>query len=344
MIKFKPIIPSSILEQRKPSDMNFNKKITQDWGLHLGVVLEVVEIDDDKNQSKLGEEYRVMVIGQDARRGQNTTIYKNCLAADGFGGIADFFQFRRRVPKKSKEVQLNASLKNQTGSIVLLLALDGNGEKGIIIGALAHPSKKSVLSKELETHMEGEFNGINFQVNKDGELTITFNSPSNINKDGVVEYSDAEASEEEKIGGTYVKMEKDGSVEINDGKTEKIRIDKTNKSINMESEELHEVKTGQVDITATKGVKATITENLVIEAEGSAALKFLKEYKLEATDKAIVESKEIFLTVEQKLHLGGAGGNPAVIQSTVYQGVGNLGFPVICNAIGPYSSKVNIVD
>lgn len=340
-IKYQPVLPSSLLEQRTEMDMNFKKQISENMYLRLGTVLEVIDVGDEKNQSGFMPEYNVMALQND-----NTSVYKNVIAIDSFGGIADYFQRKFRVPKDVKKVKNSGSLKKQEGSIVLMLCIDGASEQAVILGGAPNPNRPTILTKEKGHHLEGEFNGINWQIDKDGALTILFKSSTD---------SAGKPSNEE-AGGSFIKIESDGSITLNDGNEESIRIDKTGKKITVNAESDISVTTkANVNITAEKNLNAKATADLVAEAEGSATLKSGGKMGIEAggplnlkcpnADLLIdgmmkVKASQIMISAPQIMV--GDGGSPAVILTTQVLAIGNLGAPTIGTFIGPFSSSVFI--
>jgi len=342
-IKYKPVLATGIVSERGSVDMNFQQKMGNNTTLKVGTVLEILDTTSEDNISKLVPEYHVMVVED-----KNNSIYKNCMAVDTFGGIADYLQFKRRSSNNPKKTKANGSLRGQSGSIVLMLCLDGKADSAIIIGALAHPDKKNILTKEKEHHMEGEFNGLNFSIDKDGAMRIEFKSAT-----------DAEGKpQDEGAGGSTFSFEKDGSVELSDGNQEKIRIDKTAKTVNITAQSDISVNSqANVKVTATKNVNIKSTEELLIEATGNAILKTAKEMALEASDSfdikgatvkikgksmATIDASQIQL--KGSLIQVGSGGLPAVLLNTQVLSIGNLGAPAVGNMIGPFSSSVFIAS
>ena len=97
-----------------------------------------------------------------------------------------------------------------------------------------------------------------------------------------------------------------------------------------------------------------VAKSLVMEAQGSASLN-VKDLKVESQGPANVKAaaldvqvegmakiKGSQITLDGMTFVGGAGGSPALVLSTMFLGTGNLGAPVISQAIGPFSSKVFI--
>ncbi len=266
---YDPIIPSSLLQiQDSNSSGSFNHSFNN-FSLKSGAILKTYDIEDDRNLSKLTPEYDVVTISQDEDRGITSTIYKHCISLDSLGGISDFSETKLNTPTKN-DFKSNLESDKQDGSLVLLLCLDGISEKGIIIGGLSHPSRKTTLTKANGKHKEGEFNGINWQINKDGELKITFKSAS----DNKGKYTNEQAK------GSFAKFEKDGSIVISDNNTENIRIDKTKKTIDVNSNKDISFSTGNnFNITAINNIDLKL-KGLLISASGKASINFKNSFDL----------------------------------------------------------------
>lgn len=351
-MKWKPILPAGLVGKRENNSVNFAKKIVSDMTMKVGTVLEVIEVGDPRNQHKLGPEYRVMCMEQDKNQGRTSTIYKNCISIDSFGGIADFFQMRRRPSSAPKKVELSGSIRQDNkdqkndGSMVLVLCLDGSSEQGIIIGALAHPHKIPVLSEDLGHHAEGEFNGLNWQVNKDGELTITFNSAT-----------DNEGNpSDETAGGTYIKIDKDGSVDLNTNQDEKtaLLVDKPNKNVTIDAGSNVEANAkADVSLNADSNINLKAMADLLADAQGNCLVNSVNQINMTAGGQMSLSGQVVNIDSNSVVNVGGSavflkantvsigtGGTPAVLFSTQFFGIGNKGAPVISTAIGPFSTTV----
>jgi hypothetical protein len=342
MINYKPPLPSSLLVERTDEDFNYKKSLTTNQSLKVGVVLDIIEVDDVNNVSKLSTEYKVMTVEK-----QNNNVYNNCLAVDSFGGISDYCNKKLRATQNKDKASKKNDLKKQNGSIVLLLCLDGTAEQAVIIGSLAHPDRKNgKLTKELGHHMEGEFNGVNWKVDKDGALTVTFKSATD--NDG--------KPADEKAGGATIKMEKDGSIEAADGNKEKIRIDKTKKTIDITAEaDISSTSDANVNLTAKKNISAKATADLLADAGGSFTAKSGGAFNVTSEGPMSLKAPDMKITVDNMLQIKastismsapsimvGDGGTPAIILNTQALGLGNLGMPVVSTFIGPFSSTVFI--
>jgi hypothetical protein len=245
------VLPS-FLTQAQAEDVSAFNKSYKSVQLKCGIIVDVFDVNHPKNLRKRTPEYNVHVIEQSENGAFTASLYLNCVAMDGIGGVADFFEFKRRA-YTLKDPGRNADIDNQNGQTVLLLCMDGAAEKGVIIGGLKHAKRDTTLSTLNSMHMEGEYNGLNFSVDKLGALAITFNGPTDNNGDVI---NDA-------VAGSSINIEKDGSVEINTEYTdsslphESIRLDKTKESITIESRGDNNVKAGgnqSTDIVGNQSV------------------------------------------------------------------------------------------
>lgn len=348
-----PILPSSLLseaDQDYYSTFNYN---FNNFSLKIGLVKKSYNIDDKENTNKKMPEYDVLVFEQHGDQGVASTTYPRCIFLDTFGGLGDFFEFKKRNPT-DEQLQDPA---NSDGSTVLMLCVDGVAEKGLIIGAIPHPNRKTTLTKDAGHHLEGEFNGLNWQVNKDGALTVTFQSATD-NK-GI--------AQDQEAGGTAWKIEKDGSIELTDGATEKIRIDKTTKKIDIESEDDISITSSKknVNIIAKESINLTATQDLIAMAEGKAAFTVNKTFDIEAKGAASMKAQSFMFESKSMINMKaqslisikamsslilqapqvviGKGTSPALKSlETVTLGTGFAGVPVISTVIAGYSTEVLI--
>lgn len=326
------------------------KKTYQNTALRVGIIRESYSITDPKNVSKLVPEYDVMVFEQNEDKGSTVITYKNCMAASALGSVADFFEANLRKLKKKKSKGETPSMNGQNGAIVLLMCLDGMSEKGIIVGALSHPDRKTTLKPD-EHRMEGEFNGVNIKVENDGSTTLTFKGATD---------NDAKPIDKEQ-GDTVMAIEKDGTYQLKVGKEKGVtqRHEKKGKSSLTAEDDISNTTKKNFNVTATESVNIKATKDLnsemvklVIKASGSAMLECQKlevksesdinmkgsQIQLEAESMAMIKASSI--TLDGLVALGGSGGQPVLILSTMFIGTGNLGIPVISNAISGFATKV----
>lgn len=342
------VLPSSMISGDMHSFSAGFKKTYQNFALRSGIVVKSYPKDSDNNNSKLVPEYDVVVIEQDANRAITPITYKNCIAASSFGSIADFFETRLRTQKKVKnKTTQGRDFDGQDGASVLLLCLDGASEKGVIIGSLPHPNRKSKLVGDKKI-LAGEFNGIAISVSDDGSANLTFKGETDNQGEPV----------SKDLGETSFDVEKDGSVSVKH-KGATLRVEKQG-NVSLKNE-------GSTTVSSKKSVIFTTDENfnvdakkdsnikitkLVLEAMGSASMS-AQSFKLSGETMFDIEAQMIkisaesqirmkatMMTLEGMIFLGSAGGQPLVLPNTQMVGTGNQGLPVISTAIGPFATKV----
>lgn len=341
------ILPSGLLSASADRLLEGYKKTFQNYYLRVGIIKETYEINDSKNFSKLFPEYDVLVFEQNEDKSSTVITYKNCLAAASFGSIADFFEAKLRKMKSKKTKGVTPSISGQNGAIVLLLCLNGLSEKGIIVGALPHPDRKTTLSED-GLHLEGEYNGVNIKIENDGSATLTFKGATD-NDGKVIDSSQ---------GNTTVKIEKDGSYQI-EHKTIKQRLDKNGDASLSTDGSISNTAKKDFNINASENINISATKNFsskcvdfILNASGSAILECQKmsvqsqseisfkgsQFKAEAESLASIKSSSIVL--DGNVSLGGNGGQPVLMLNAMIIGTGNKGRPVVSYAVSGFTTKV----
>jgi hypothetical protein len=350
---YEPILPSSLLEQVSNEGFDLKDKTFNNSSFRCGTVIETIEIDNPLNISKKVPEYNVMVVEQEKEGGINASVYKNCINAEAFGGIGNFLEFKLQASTKPQDTSKKGTTNTPTndGSTVLLLCLDSNAEKAVIVASLSHPLHKTTLTKEAGQHLEGQYNGINWQVNKDGELTVTFKSATDpkgvpLNKE---------------VGGTFAKMDKTGSIEANDNVGDSIKINKTSKTVDIKAaKNISLTAQENIDLTSSKNTNIKCAD-LLASISGAAGMNVGRDMNLAITNalncKAasvnltadillkmqgkIIQVKGDLITIDGTLVMIGKGALPAPTALTQYLGT-VLGIPVISTVLGPLSTSVFI--
>ena len=355
------VLPSSLLSFAEESYYDSFGSAFNNVALRVGIVKYVTKPESDQSTDKKSIEYDVITFQQDKDKGVIPITYRSCVTMDAFGGIGDFFEFIKSAPTGQV-----GDLKIDDGSYVLLLCIDGTSTRGIIVGALPHHQRKSTLTNAKDKHLEGEYNGLRFKVNDDGELTFTLKGKT-----------DNKGVPKTKVGGSQFKMEKDGSVEINtrdlepalstndnDAKPsgsepkadfEKVRVDKTRQMVDVIARKDVNLTTGANFNLTTKDNANLKVKDLIVQAEGKANFMIKGVFDIKAdgamsvaaadlkvkSDAAVtVDANQVNINA-QKIALG-SGGTPAVTSLTQVIGIGNLGQIVSSTMIGPFSSVVTI--
>lgn len=334
------VLPNGLLGENAGAMMAGFNKTYRNNALRIGVVVSAYPTTDDKNRSKLTTEYDVLVVEQHEDKGSTTLLYRNCMSSEGLGSIADFFEKTLRPKKKKTTKGDSVNLKGQDGAIVLLLCLDGMSDKGIIISALTHPDRKTTL-KDADPRLEGEYNGLNIKVEKDGSATLTFRGAT-----------DSEGKVLDKNqGDTVIGIEKDGSFQTKH-KTITQRLDKNGKASLTADDDISNTTKKNFNVTATENIAMKATKNfsaemvdLIVKASGSATLECqklaiksqsdisIKGSQIMAEAEALAKIKATQITLDGLVALGGDGGQPVLIMTSIILGIGNLGAPVISQAI-----------
>lgn len=341
------VLPNGLLGDDPQQLMAGFNKSYKNYPMRVGVVMETYTIDNEQNKSKLSTEYDVLVIEQHEDKGATTIMYRNCMSAEGLGSIADFFEKTLRKKKKKTTKGDSTNLNGQNGAVVLMLCLDAMSDKGIIISQLTHPDRKTTLKTD-EPRLEGEYNGVNIKVETDGSTMLTFRGATD-NDGKIIDSSQ---------GDTIIKIEKDGSYQVNH-KTITQRFAKDGKASLTADDDISNTTKKNFNVNATENINLTATKNfalqcaeLMAKASGSATLECQKlsikaqsdieikgsQIKAEAESMAMIKAPTI--TLDGQVALGGSGGQPVLLLSTMFIGTGNLGAPVLSNAISGYAVKV----
>jgi hypothetical protein len=197
--------------------------LRRNFALAQGQIQRVYTVDDSQNE-KLGKGkftlYDVMIHKAD---GTTETIEK-CRAVQPLfgGGINNFLEVTPTDPgPKAKDYAVSRDLKR--GHMVLIGFIQGQKVDGVILGTMPHPNPVPTARRPKKgegTVTHGEIQGLEFKVNNDGELTLTFNGPRN----------DAGAATSE-AGPTTVKLDKDGGFTLSTNADQTVHVDRVNQKI-----------------------------------------------------------------------------------------------------------------
>lgn len=230
------VIPSTIQAAYTPN-FSPDEELDGNVTLRLGEVQRAVWPDDKDSISKKFIEYDVFV--QHVANGTATTkLYENCALINSFGGLSDKYYFTLRGEDAAKDAKKNSIGR---GSKVLVLCVNGSTSKAVIIGGVRNDTDLKD-DKDLGHHLYWMFNGISASINKEGELTLTYNGKTEIdgkrNKDV-----------KEDVTGTNVSFLKNGNVQIatKDDK-QHILIDHENGQIHIKGDQKVIIKSGGVEV------------------------------------------------------------------------------------------------
>lgn len=226
-----------------------------DQGLRLvvGQVEKVYYVDDQSNISKKYVEYDVSI--RDAKAGQS--VLRNVRKIDLLGGTNDHDELVLEPNQFASKGKLETSnfFVNKNGSTVLLAFIDGSKDKPIIIAAIQHP-KQDGAKKADGVRRKGEFRGIQWEINKDGELIITQIGARS---------SDGKISSKDKVLTTF-KLDKAGNVILTDHAKNQIKLDNENTKVIIQSD----TKGTKVEVDGKSDkVTASTAGGLKMELDGS---------------------------------------------------------------------------
>ena len=195
----------SPISSKVPMGKRFNAEDNRNrWGIYRGQVLRVVYPEDQNNTNKERIEYVVRVNNQD---------YPNAIDLRTLGGI---FNYQEHIHKQAdasfvKKKDGTVEYSNLDGEYVLVMFINGNQDLPIIIGAHQHSRnpKYHKKSKSDDVYSIHEFNGIEFEIDKDSNYTIRHRGRKKI----VDKIDNPEILNEEAVG-TFIKLYGNGDFEI----------------------------------------------------------------------------------------------------------------------------------
>jgi hypothetical protein len=272
------ILPHGLLSSVDSDESSAFNQAYKNLSLKAGTVIKRYEKDDKDNVKKMAPEYDVLVLEQNENSGIVPIMYKHCMKIDAFGSIADFMDFKYR-PQTKQDSKSQTDPTKQDGAMVILLCINGQSESGLIVGGIQHPKRSLNLDKAKGLHLEGEYNGLNWSVDKDGALKIQFKSAT----DSLGKPSNKDA------GGSIFSMEKDGSIEVSDV-YEKIRLDKTKKTISTFS---------RSDTTLESNAR------ILLKAKDNIDQNTSKDWLIKASGSAKVEAKDLTISIGGPIKITG---------------------------------------
>lgn len=240
----------------------FNRSY-KNTGLKAGFVVKSYAANDPSNKSQLCTEYDVQTIEQFENKGSTSLLYRNCLSSQGFGSIADFWEYTLR--EQSYQSKNAPIFRGQDGAIVLIQCLDNIGSKAIVVGTLIHPDRNTNITSTAP-QLSGEYNGVNVEVQNDGSCSLTFKGTTD--SKGIPTDSSQ--------GNTEFRIEKDGSFQFNHS-TITIRSDrsgvltitaKSDGDINIGGN-ANIIVSGNTNITTTGNTTVTTTGDTSVATKGN---------------------------------------------------------------------------
>jgi len=196
-----------------------------DQGIKLvvGQVEKVHYVDDGSNVSKKHVEYDVSI--RNSKAGQ--TVLRNIRKIDPLGGANDYDEIVLEPSEYASKGKLEAGnlMINKNGTTVLVAFFDGSNDKPFILAALQHPRRRGAKRAD-GIRRKGEFRGVQWEINKDGELIITHQGPRGA--DGKLKTPDTV--------NTVVRFDKDGNLTITDKASNQVKLNNTDVKVEIQSD------------------------------------------------------------------------------------------------------------
>jgi hypothetical protein len=183
-----------------PMEVSANEVQKLSSGIYKGQIQKVIYPDEKESVSKIYVEYEVLV-----ELSTGVSTFSNVPSVSAFGGYNDYedFVYEPSETALSGKNDSTNTFENRNGSIVAVAFLNNNFQRPIIIGAINHPKNPRIKSSDGISYIR-LFRGVKTEINKDGEWSVTYQSP--YNPDGKLK--------SESTGPSYLKLDKTGSFEM----------------------------------------------------------------------------------------------------------------------------------
>jgi hypothetical protein len=200
------------------------KELHSKFSLQLGQIAAIYTVDDESGLqpgvARKNTLYDVIVM---TGSGAMEMIPRCRMVQPAFGGgLTNFFEILPTDPGfQGNDPTVDWDLKR--GSRVLVGFVDGKKDTAVILGTMPSPGEYAVSrrpTKGMGAYMEGEFQGLNFVVNNEGALAVTFNGPRNDSGDLA-----------NQNGPTSISITKDGNVSVSTNNQQTVLIDRVAKTI-----------------------------------------------------------------------------------------------------------------
>lgn len=343
------VVPSTL--SMRPH-MDAKQQVMGNYSLKMGMVTDIFYPDEDKNLSKKFIEYNVMCSEINENGNVTMTVYRNCTVQNMFGMSNNNLTYTLQADK-SEDGRM------EFGSLAMLLCISGQATNGqaVIVSGFSHPDNPKYKKADGQFY-DFNFNGINYNINKDGEMTITFNSPLDKKKN----------KKNEKAAGTQLKIDKEGRIKISDNEgqfwqldrvdqkstwsngAESIIIDKKNKQVQLISsgemsqtskQKMSMASDDDLIMSSKKDTALTADANMKLESKSNMNQKSGGNWEVKATGNVMINAgANIIATagnvaqLQGTINLIGAGSVPvAAVGVSLTIGIGNLGAPVVSTIV-----------
>jgi hypothetical protein len=237
--------------------------------LRMGIVKSIFPSEDNTQ-----DDIRYLVALQD----RNDIINVTCRMLRRFGGVYNYEDVVYRGYNTNGAPDTVQNWNAKAGDDVIVAFFNGEGREGIILGGLTHAARSISLNAALGPQYQSEFNGINTNINADGEWTLTFKGqPTNLSVlSGTPNGQLPAPVYDTVIGSSFMKFDNTGSWTISDNANsnpQSMFIDKANGMITVTSGEISLVMTKSDQSVALTCQDLTInSSNSITETTTAYAL------------------------------------------------------------------------
>jgi hypothetical protein len=213
---FEIVKDSSIWQNANSFDAVDNK----DPYIRIGVVKKVYL------ESRNGEfKYLVEV------QSRNIAINVSARMMRKFGGVYNYEDYIYHGYKTDDKPDPTRDFAAKAGDAVIIAFLNGENREGIILGGFLHAARRTTLPVADGPQYIAEFNGVETTINNFGEYQLKFKAvPINAAAlDNKPTKTIPAATYDTKVGGSFFKFDKTGSIEMSDvdqSGLQNMRIDK----------------------------------------------------------------------------------------------------------------------
>lgn len=305
------IIKDSSIWQNSNAFSAYNAK---DSFVRIGIVKQVY-------REKRSTDLKYLVEIQD----RNDSIEVSAVMMRRFGGVFNYEDVVYHGYKFDDKPDAVRAFDAKAGDSVLVAFLNGESREAVILGGLSHTARKSTIDVTKGPQYASEFNGIETTINQDGEYKLTFKAiPTNIKKlDDKPNKTLPSPTYDDKVGGSFFKFDKTGSIEINDKDkqgVQNLRIDKPKGTI--------QINSGKISLTLTKKDEKVELKCKVLNITSDDKVNYkTKEYKLEAEKSVKINSPKIAI-----------GKDGVELLDQLFQLVEKLGAVTPISPVGPCTS------
>ncbi len=256
---------------------------------------------------------------------QGRTIEVPCSVMTRLSGPYNFeeYNYRPYATNVHYSPLIPGTPETKGGDLVIISYLGGHGVKGVILGAIGHPSRKSELPVADKSNYIFRFNGLEQKIEDSGAFTVTFNAKAvNDLALGIPGNPILPPLHNKTIAGTAMKFEAEGSWEVGDNALpfgQLVRVDKTLGTINITS--------GDVKIVLDKKTGAMTVGNVSTKFESK------KSFDILASDFSVTAPK----SVKIKSAKVAIGFGPIELLDTIIKLVDKIGTVVVTSPVGPCS-------